>query len=107
MDWSTCLADVGGGEKVATLNCLPIIFQNLINVALIFAGITAVVLVIISGIKLITSSGDAKQAEGARHTLTYAILGLLIILLSFFIINFISTFTGVPCIKGFGFDNCQ
>lgn len=94
-------------EGVATLNCLPALFVNIVNALLGLSGAAALFLVIYSGIKLITSGGEAKQVEGARHTLTYAVLGLVIVLTSFIIINIISTVTGLGCIKEFGFTNCS
>lgn len=101
MDWGDC---VKGG--VATLECIPKVFQNIINGALLFSGVVALFFIIFSGIKLMLSQGDPKQVEGARQTLTYAILGLVLILLSFTIINLISYVTRVECIKLFGFSNC-
>lgn len=103
-----CLYSGGEGVgKVFTLNCLPIVLQDIILWTLIFAGIVAVVLIIISGIKFITSGGEAKQAEGARKTLTWAIIGLVLILLSFAIIKFIAVATGVSCIaEPFSFKSC-
>ncbi|MCL5439151.1 MAG: pilin [Patescibacteria group bacterium] len=110
VDWETfvpeCLETTEKGDKVATLKCLPAVFHNGLIWALILAGVVAVIIVIISGIKFITSGGDQKQVEGAKKTLTYAIIGLVIILLSYFIISFISYITGVGCIKSFGFDVC-
>lgn len=102
MDWGNC---VQGG--VATLDCLPAVLQNVIFAAFIFAGIIAVILIIFSGIKFITSGGDPKQVEGARKTMTYAIIGFVLILLSFAILNLISHITGISCILKFGFNNCQ
>lgn len=109
MDWNQ-IAPGCVQEDVATLSCLPALFQNIVSAALLFAGVVALFLIIISGIKFITSGGDPKQVEGARHTMTYAIIGLIIILLSFFIINVIAK-VFVPnnpgCITLFGFTNCQ
>ncbi|PIY94312.1 MAG: hypothetical protein CO135_00315 [Candidatus Levybacteria bacterium CG_4_9_14_3_um_filter_35_16] len=104
MGWDKCLAE---GTDVATLQCIPIVLKNVVNAALIFSGSIALILVILSGIKFITSKGDQKQVDTAKRTLTYAILGLIIILLSFFIIQFVSFVTGVQCINAFGFDNCK
>ena len=101
MPWGKCVQN-----GVATLDCIGPLFQNIINAALVFAGVVALFFIIFSGIKFITPSGDPKQVEGARKTLTYAIIGLLVILFSFFIINLISYVTGVSCIKMFGFTNC-
>lgn len=49
------------------------------------------------------SAGDPKKLEAARNNLTYGILGLLLVLFSFLIINVISIVTRVPCITKFGF----
>ncbi|PIZ98193.1 MAG: hypothetical protein COX78_03555, partial [Candidatus Levybacteria bacterium CG_4_10_14_0_2_um_filter_35_8] len=83
------------------------VLKNVVTAALVFSGTIALILVILSGIKFITSKGDQKQVDTAKRTLTYAILGLIIILLSFFIIQFVSFVTGVQCINAFGFDNCK
>ena len=83
---------------VATLKCIPIIFSNIIYWALSLAGIFAVFFIILSGIKFITSGGDPKQVEGARKTMTYAIIGLLVIFFAFAIIKVIASIVNVPCI---------
>lgn len=101
--WGECVKDIAEAKGVATLQCLPILFQNVIRGALLFAGIAAILFIIYSGFKYINSGGDPKQLEGARHTLMYALLGLTLILFSFLIINLISSITGVSCIKTFGF----
>lgn len=101
-DWGDCAA---GG--VAQLSCIPIVFQNVVTAALMFAGVVAVIMIVYGGIRYITSRGDPKAVEGARNTLTWAIIGLVVIILSFLIINFISFFTNVPCILEFGFEQCR
>lgn len=100
---SGCLTD-----GAATINCFPIIVGNVIFWLLVLAGITAVAMVIFSGFKFVTSGGDPKQAEGARKTLTFAVLGLVLILMSFIIMPFIAKATGVKeaCITRFGFTQC-
>ena len=55
-----------------------------------FAGALAVLFIVIGGIKFITSSGNPKQLESAKKTLTYAIIGLLAVLLSTVILNLIA-----------------
>ena len=109
MDWSKiegCLQHSDKGD-VATLACLPAVFQNLLQGLLIFAGVVALFMILFSGIRLIMAGSDAKATDSARQTLIYAILGLVLILLSFLIINIIAYVTHTPCITKFGFSNCQ
>jgi hypothetical protein len=100
-DWGTCVVD-----GVASLQCIPIVFNNVIVFSLFASGIVALFFIIWAGARLVTSAGDAKKIEGARKTLTWAIIGLVIIILAFFILYFISFTTGVDCIRSIGFDNC-
>ncbi|MBI2028660.1 MAG: hypothetical protein HYT07_03550 [Candidatus Levybacteria bacterium] len=88
---------------VATLSCIPAVFLNIINALLMFVGITSLVFIIFSGYKYMHSAGDPKVLESARNTLIFAIVGLLLVLFSFFIRNLIFEVTQVPCIKTFGF----
>ncbi len=97
-DWGSCLvksASDPDGAGVATLSCVWIVLQNIINSALILSGVVAVVLIIWSGFQYVTSNGDKEKVDSARKRLTYAIIGLVFIFSSFMILKFISTFTGV------------
>lgn len=84
-DESGCL--VGGEAQVATLACIWPLLNNIINAAIALSGIVALVFIIWSGIQLITASGDAEKISGAKKTLTFAIIGLVFILLSFALFN--------------------
>jgi hypothetical protein len=46
------------------------------------AGLAAIIVIIYSGIKYITSNGDSNKIANARSTLTSALIGLLVIALS-------------------------
>ena len=94
MPWDSCLED-----GVATLSCIPIIIKNVINAALVFFFFFALFLIIFAGARYITSKGDPQKVEGAKKTLTWAIVGLIFIFLSFFIVSLISNITGVDQIQ--------
>lgn len=79
----------------AQLSNLEVVFKNVVNVILGFAGIAFFVLLLIGGFKYLTSGGDPKAVEGAKKTITYAIGGLLVIVLSFLILKLIQAITGV------------
>jgi len=79
----------------ATISGLELVFVNVVRAALGFAGIVLFILLLVGGIKYITSGGDPKATEGAQKTITYAIGGLALILLSYLILVLIKTITGV------------
>lgn len=54
------------------------------------AGILALVAIIYSGVMYITAGGDTAKAEAGRKNLTWAIIGLIIVLLSIAIVNYIN-----------------
>lgn len=115
MDWESCLQELTykqvGDEalktKIPTLACFGVVFERIVFFAFYFAGIITVLLVITAGVKFIISGGDAKQIDEARKTMTYAIIGLAVVLFSFAIIQLVSAVTGVDCILEFGFSNCS
>ncbi|OGH24221.1 MAG: hypothetical protein A3B47_04260 [Candidatus Levybacteria bacterium RIFCSPLOWO2_01_FULL_39_24] len=93
----------GGESEVATLDCIPAVFANLLSALLVFAGLTALIMFIIGGFRFMNARGDPKRIEGARNSFVFGIIGLAIVIFSFLLINLISTVTNVPCIKTFGF----
>ena len=80
---------------VATISDLGTVFTNVVKYALGFAGIVLFILLLVGGFKFITSGGDPKAVEGAKKTLTSAILGLVLILISYLILVLISAIIGV------------
>ena len=85
-------------QGVATLSCIPIVAQNVINFLVLFAGVVCVFLIIMSGYKFVTSEGDPEKIASARKTLFYAIGGFLLVIASFVILNIIANYTGVSTI---------
>ena len=94
--WQACVA---AGNDVATLDCFPLIFQRFVVGAFFLAGITAVIMIAFAGIQMILAQGDAKKLEGARHTLTYALVGLVIIFTAALIVSLVAYVTGVKCLN--------
>lgn len=52
-------------------------------------GVVAVIMVIISGFKYITSGGDSNAVSSAKNTLIYALIGLIIVALAQFLVHFV------------------
>ena len=85
-----------------SIQCIPYFINNIIAFAIPFAGVLAVFFIVLSGIKFLTSGGDPGKVEGARRTLTFAVVGLVIILLVFVVIKVFSTTLGLPDCKILG-----
>ncbi len=62
---------------------------NVINILSILVGIAAVVMIIIGGLRYITSGGNPEGAKKARTTILYAIAGLVIAVLAQVIARFV------------------
>lgn len=60
-----------------------------INVVLGVVGLAAVIMIVIGGISFVTSQGDAAKVTRARNTVLYGVVGLVIALLAFAIVNFV------------------
>ncbi|MBQ6127287.1 hypothetical protein IJI69_01175 [Candidatus Saccharibacteria bacterium] len=80
-------AGSGAGQSTDLMKVL----QTIINVALGVIGFVAVVMIIMGGIQYTTSSGDAAKVTKAKNTILYGIVGLVIALLAFAIVNFVLT----------------
>lgn len=62
---------------------------SVINLFSVVVGIVAVMMIIWGGFKYITSGGDPGNVTGAKNTILYAIVGLVIVALAQFIVKFV------------------
>lgn len=76
------------------------VIQAVIKFILIVAFIAAFIMLLIGGIRWILAGGDEKAVSSARGTITAALIGLVIVLLSFAIIKLVEAFFGVTIISG-------
>jgi hypothetical protein len=89
-----CWSDTAKNDA-ATLQDIGCVFQIVFNYALRFAGLAVFIMLLVGGIKYLTAGGDPEKAAGAQKTLTYAIFGLALIIISWFILLLIESFTGI------------
>ena len=66
-------------------------FRQITNTILYIVGIIAVIMLIIGGIRYVISGGDAKKVTDAKNTVLYAIIGLVIAVFAYAIVNFVIT----------------
>lgn len=63
---------------------------NLINIVLGLIGLLAVGVMVYGGAQYTTSAGDAAKATKARNIIIYGLVGLIVALMAFAIVNFVS-----------------
>ncbi len=63
--------------------------RTVLNIILVIMGAIAVLTVVIAGFRLITSQGNPTQISQARNAIVYALIGLLVIIFAFSIVNFV------------------
>lgn len=62
---------------------------NVIDVISILVGIAAVIMLIIGGLRYVVSAGDSSGITAAKHTLIYALVGLVVVALAQAIVKFV------------------
>ena len=65
------------------------IFKTITNVLLFLIGAVSVIMLIIGGIRYTISGGDSTAVTSAKNTILYAVIGIIVSLLAFAIVNFV------------------
>lgn len=95
---SICDNDNVSDEVLAANGCpnanadvaeLPDVVVNILNGIIAVSGLVAVIFVIVGGVQYMTSAGDAGKLKKAKDTIIYAVIGLIICVLAFAIVNFV------------------
>lgn len=91
-----CIYTANDGEiTVATIQGLQCLLANVLSVAITLIGIIAFFIFIISSFQIMTSGSNSKGLESAKGSMTYAVVGIVVALSAFLILNLISSFTGI------------
>jgi hypothetical protein len=65
-------------------------FSNIVNILLILVGALAVIFVIISGVQMVFSAGNAKRFQQARESLIYSAVGVGLAIAAYGIVAFVA-----------------
>lgn len=65
------------------------IIKLVINIFSLLVGVVSVIMIIIGGLKYITSGGEGANITGAKNTIMYAIIGLVVVALAQIIVKFV------------------
>jgi hypothetical protein len=77
-----------GGDTKDTSGTL---ITRVINVMLFIIGVLSVIMIVYGGILYVISAGDSGRVSKAKNTIMYAIVGLVVALLAYAIVNFVIT----------------
>ncbi|MDN5275212.1 MAG: hypothetical protein JWP06_1113 [Candidatus Saccharibacteria bacterium] len=78
-----------GVDQAATLFGATGIFTTISNVMLFIVGAISVIMVIVGGLRYVISGGNSTNITAAKNTILYAIVGLIISIMAYAIINFV------------------
>ena len=63
--------------------------KDIVNILLFVLGAIAVIVIVIGGIRYALSGGDSSQVSAAKNTILYAVVGLVVAILAYSIVNFV------------------
>lgn len=81
--------DVDSAVCKSTADDANSLINTIVNLMIFFIGVVAVIVIIVSGFTYVTSNGNKEQVTKAKNTLTYAIVGLVVAILAYAIVNWV------------------
>src|SRR5687768_9602982 len=92
-----CIFETEGGRTIdahstTATEAYPVaaLIGSILDYALLLAGGLAIIALIYSGIMYLTAYGDEKRAGLAKRNATWAVIGIIVIVLSYTLVHFIS-----------------
>ena len=93
---NTAMDSACSGDAANTAVCkdratdkMPAFIKTIVNALLYILGAVSVIVIILSGIFYTVSGGDSSQVTRAKNTLLYAVVGLIVAILAYAIVNFV------------------
>ena len=75
----------GGGASTDLQSAITVVINGVIGVL----GAVAAIFILVGAINYMTSTGDSAKVEKAKKTILWAVIGLIIAVLTFVIVNFV------------------
>jgi len=99
ISWAACSPSsltIQAGAECARGNGQPAqlfgdgsVFRRITDILLFLVGAVAVIMLIVGGIRYIVSGGDQSQVTAAKNTILYAIIGIIVALLAYALVQFV------------------
>lgn len=84
-----CQSNAGSAVCKAQGDSLGPMIHTVVNILLYILGAAAVVMIVIGGLRYTTSNGDSGAIKSAKDTILYSVIGLVIAILAYAIVNFV------------------
>lgn len=78
-----------GVDQATTLFGTAGVFTTVSNVMLFVVGAISVIMVIVGGLRYVVSGGNSGNITAAKNTILYAVVGLIIAIMAYAIVNFV------------------
>ena len=75
--------------KAGETNTIGSILQSVVNILLFLVGAISVIMIVVGGLRYVTSGGDSSAINGAKNTILYSIVGLVVASMAYAIVNFV------------------
>jgi len=85
---SSCTSGITDQQAQQKIND---ILHTVINFFSLIVGVVSVIMIIYGGLKYITSGGDSGNVSGAKNTIVYALIGIVVVALAQFMVRFVLT----------------
>lgn len=100
VSWSgICVA--GANNDVATIQGAQCLIANVFMVVITLIGLIGFVMFMVGALQWMVSGTNTQGVQKSRSTMLYSVVGLVVALSAFIIINLIADFTGVNVIRNF------
>ena len=102
--WSgVCVGGSGTdlAADVATISGIECLIANVFTVIITLIGLSAFVMLVVGSLRWLASGGNSSALDKAKGTMTYAVVGIVVSLSAFIVLNLIAGFTGVEDITRF------
>ena len=83
--------DIGVPKLNGTPATVGSIINSVTNILFWLVGVASVIALIVGGLQYITSAGDPGRTKTAKDTIMYAVIGLVVAILAYAIVNFVLT----------------
>lgn len=84
-----CITDGASNVNTGATNDVPDTIKIVTDLLLFILGAVSVIMLVIGGFKFVASNGNAEQVKSAKNTILYAIIGVVVALLAYAVIDWV------------------